>query len=178
MCSRRSVQLTVVAKHLPHILTRLSDVWHPASFDAMHTGVVRSQRERKIPLIEVQQVAELPGTAADVFDGIIHIGHPQGCCRVGRQLHEPDGSPLRDDMLTKIRLGLDYGMQQRGIKTVTFRIKGDCPSNVLLRVVQAIFGIGNRRDRSQDDHQHGEKANAAAASCASKDRVFPPVHPS
>ena len=40
------MQLTVVAEHLPHILTRLSDLWHPAIFDAMHTGVVRSQRER------------------------------------------------------------------------------------------------------------------------------------
>jgi len=172
------MQLTVVAEHLPHILTRLSDLWHPAIFDAMHTGVVRSQRERKISLIEVQQVAELSGAAADVFDGIIYIGHPQGCCRVGSQLHEPNGSLLRDDVLTKIRLGLDHGAQQRGIKTVTFRIKGDCPSNVLLRVVQTIFGIGNRRDRSQDNHQHGHEANAAAASRSLNDSVVPPVHPS
>src|SRR6476660_10586343 len=140
-CSWRSMQLTVVAEHLPHIQPRLSDLWHPPSFDAMHTGVVRSQREREIPSVEVQQMAELSSAAADVFDGIIHIGHPQGCCRVGSQLHEPDSSLLRDDVLTKIRLGLDHGAQQRRIKTVTFRIKGDCPSNVLLRAVQTILGI-------------------------------------
>ncbi len=82
-------------------------------------------------MIEVEQVAELPRTSADVLHGIVDVGDAQRRRRVGRQLHEPNGSFLRNDMLAEIRLGLDDRMQQRGIEAVAFRIEGNGPPNFL-----------------------------------------------
>jgi len=59
------------------------------------------------------------------------VRHTQGRRRVGSQLHEPDRSLFRNDMLTKIRLGFDDRAQQGRIEMVTFGIEDDRPPYVL-----------------------------------------------
>lgn len=65
----------VVLEHFVHIVPGFANAWNPAAFHPMHPGIVGSQRQREIPVIEIQKMTQLLRTTADILDGIVEVAH-------------------------------------------------------------------------------------------------------
>jgi hypothetical protein len=69
----------------------------------MHSGIVGRKGQWQLTFIQIEQVAKLSGAAFDILQGVVNIGHAQGCRRIRCQLHQSDGSLPRNGILAKIR---------------------------------------------------------------------------
>jgi len=59
-----------------------------ATFHTVDPRIVSGKRQGEIPIVAVQQAAELFGAASDILDGIVDVGDPQCRRRVRRKLHQ------------------------------------------------------------------------------------------
>jgi hypothetical protein len=129
----------------------------------MYSGVVRGERQEQIPLIQVQQMAQLLGTPSNVLEGIIDIGDPQGRRCIRGQLHQPNGSLPRHGILAEIRFRFDHCVQQCRIEAVPFSIKRNRPVNFLLGIADSAFQIRLSRNRSCRNHHAREEEDEETA---------------
>jgi len=65
----------VALEHFAHIVPGFANAWNPAAFHPMHPGIVGCQRQRKIPVIEIQKMTQLLRATADILDGIVEVSH-------------------------------------------------------------------------------------------------------
>ena len=92
----------IVPQDLPNIGPRFANPWNFPTLYSMHPGIVRSQGQRQIAFVQIQQMTQLFGAASDILQRVIDISHPQGGRRIRRQLHQADGPFVRHDMLAKV----------------------------------------------------------------------------
>jgi hypothetical protein len=167
----------IIPEHFPDVGAGFTNPRYLTRFHAMHPCIIGSQRERKFAVIEVQKATEVFGTASNVLNGIVDVGHAQCGGRIRRQLHEPHRTLSRHDVLAKVRFCFDDGAQQRRIEAVPFCVDCNRASDFLLRIMETTPEVGFGRCRSHGDHEGGRRDDAAAAKESSDAVVVGPGHP-
>jgi hypothetical protein len=129
----------------------------------MHSGVVRGECQEQIPLIQIQQMAQLLGTPSNVLEGIIDIGDPQGRRCIRGQLHQPNGSLPRHGILAEIRFRFDHCVQQCRIEMIPFGVERNRAANFLVRVLDPVFKIRFGWDRGCRNHHARQEDDEGTA---------------
>lgn len=65
----------IVLEYFTHIVSSFADAWNPAAFHPMHSGIVGGQRQREIPVIEIEKMTQLLRATADILDGVVEVAH-------------------------------------------------------------------------------------------------------
>src|SRR5262249_28642215 len=76
-------------QHFLDVLSRLRERWDASvEIDSALTGIVRGQRERDVPRIAIEQVAQMTDSSVDVLSRVERVAHSERRRRPGHQLHQ------------------------------------------------------------------------------------------
>lgn len=138
-------------EHFLDIRAGFSDSRHFSPFDAIDTGVVSSQRERKVFIVPVEQTTQLFCTSPDILNRVVDIGHVQGLGCGWHQLHQPHCALSRHSILFEAGLHFNDSPEQTRIETKPLRIEMDRATDFPLRRAGAGFKIALSRGWSNGD---------------------------
>lgn len=94
-------------EHFFDIRAGFSDSRDFAPFDAIDTGVVRSQRERQVVVVAIEQMTQLLRAAPDILDRVVDIDHVQGLGCGWSELHQTNCALSRNRILFEAGLYFD-----------------------------------------------------------------------
>lgn len=93
--------------------------------DGLFTGIVSGQDKRKMAIVNIDEVAQVPDASLDVRLGFEAIPDLEDRSGLWHELHEALGAFGGDGPVIKIGLGLDDCLDQGAIDVVTFGGSGD-----------------------------------------------------
>ena len=106
-----------MAQYPGHIGSGFGDVGDGV-FDSARAGVVGGQAEGHVAVVAVEQGAQVPSAASDVFQGIERIGHPEFPGGGWHELHQAQGALGGDGFGIEVRFRLDHRLDEQWIDPV------------------------------------------------------------
>ena len=100
-----------MAQHPGHIGPGFGDIGDGV-FDPARAGIVGGQAEGHVAVVAVEQGAQVPGAAGDVFERIERVGHPEFPGGGRHELHQAQGALGGDGFGIEVRFRLDYRLDE------------------------------------------------------------------
>ena len=106
-----------MAQHPGHIGSGFGDVGDGV-FDPARAGIVGGEAEGHVAVVAVEQGAQVPGAAGDVFERIERVGHPEFPGSGRHELHEAQGTLGGHGFGIEVRFRLDHRLDEQWIDPV------------------------------------------------------------
>jgi len=98
-------------------LASFLDRWKGSiAIDHVLSGIVGGESKRQIPSKSIEELSQILGSPSDIIFGVVEVSYIQPDCRLRHQLHQSNSSSPRDGAWVKVRLGLNDGTDQGGVK--------------------------------------------------------------
>ena len=106
-----------MAQHPGHIGPGFGDIGDGV-FDPARAGIIGGQAEGHVAVVTVEQGAQVPGAAGDVFERIKRVGHPKFPGGGRHELHQAQGTLGRDGFGIEVRFRLYHRLDEQWIDPV------------------------------------------------------------
>ena len=106
-----------MAQYPGHIGSGFGDIGD-GIFDPARAGVVGGQAESHVAVVIVEQGAQVPGAAGDVFERIERVGHPEFPGGGRHELHQAQGALGGHGFGIEVGFRLDHRLDEQGIDPV------------------------------------------------------------